>query len=278
MPSHALQAAGGSFAESSDVLAVRHCTKTYPGAIALAGVDFDISGGEVRALLGKNGAGKSTLVKILAGVIRPDAGEIRVRGEIVQLTSPQTARELGIGLVNQELAIVPELSVAENIYLGRWSEASGRRAFVTRSVLEEKAAAQLADLGVDLDPQAKAGRISIAHQQIVEIARALSFRPRVLILDEPTSSLPATEVDRLLDMVKRLASRGVAIIYVSHRMDEIPRIADSVTILRDGRHICTRPIKELSTGEIVRLMTGGETPDFIHGSRPSFGPVTLRVE
>ena len=154
-------------------LSVRDCAKAYPGALALAGIDFDIAPGEVRALLGKNGAGKSTLVKILAGDIRPDRGDIRVAGELVHLTSPQAARDLGIGLVNQELAIVPELSVAENIYLGRWSEASGRRAFVTRSVLEEKAAAQLAELGVPLDPKAKAGRVSIAHQQIVEIARAL---------------------------------------------------------------------------------------------------------
>jgi sugar transport system ATP-binding protein len=278
MPNFSSLAEARDFNQNVSVLTVRDCAKAYPGAVALAGMDFSIAAGEVRALLGKNGAGKSTLVKILAGVVRPDAGEIRMRGEVVHLTSPQIARDLGIGLVNQELAIVPELSVAENIYLGRWSQASGRRALVTRSVLEQKAAAQLAELGVDLDPQAKAGRIAIAHQQIVEIARALSFEPRVLILDEPTSSLPAAEVDYLLGMVKRLASRGVAIIYVSHRMDEIPKIADSVTILRDGRHVCTRPISELNTGEIVRLMTGGETPDFVHGSGPSLGAVTLRVD
>jgi ABC-type sugar transport system ATPase subunit len=264
--------------EHRSVLAVHDCAKVYPGALALAGVDFHISAGEVRALLGKNGAGKSTLVKVLAGVVRPDRGEIRVEGELVHLTSPQAARDLGIGLVNQELAIVPELSVAENIYLGRWSEASGRRAFIARSVLEEKAAAQLAELGVRLDPKAKAGHIPIAHQQIVEIARALSFRPRILVLDEPTSSLPLAEVDRLLEMVKRLASRGVAIIYVSHRMDEIPRIADSVTVLRDGRHICTRPISELNTAEIVRLMTGGQMPDFIQTGRLARGSVALRVD
>ena len=125
-------------AAHQSVLAVRDCSKTYPGALALAGIDFNISAGEVRALLGKNGAGKSTLVKILAGAVRPDRGEIRMEGEVVHLTSPQSARELGIALVNQELAIVPELSVAENIYLGRWSEASGSRAFVMRSVLERE--------------------------------------------------------------------------------------------------------------------------------------------
>lgn len=260
------------------VLAVRDCVKTYPGVRALAGVDFDIARGEVRALLGKNGAGKSTLVKILAGVIMPDRGEVRVENEVVRLTSPLAARERGIAIVNQELAIVPELSVAENIFLGRWGEASGRRAFFNRSALEESAATQLAELGVKLDAKAKAGRISIAHQQIVEIARALSFRPRVLILDEPTSSLPAAEVDQLLALVRRLSSRGVSIIYVSHRMDEIPKIADSVTVLRDGRHVATKPIADLDTSEIVRLMTGGGTPDFGGSSlRNGQGPVVLRV-
>ena len=260
------------------VLAVRDCVKTYPGVRALAGVNFEIGTGEVRALLGKNGAGKSTLVKVLAGVIMPDQGDVRVENQVVRLTSPQVAREHGIAIVNQELAIVPELSVAENIYLGRWSEASGRRGLVNRGMLEQKATAQLAELGVTLDPKAKAGRISIAHQQIVEIARALSFRPRVLILDEPTSSLPATEVDRLLDLVTRLASPGMSIIYVSHRMDEIPRIADSVTILRDGRHVATQPIADLDTAEIVRLMTGGASPEFARGARQARqAPVVLRV-
>lgn len=278
MPSHSALATVTNADPSASVLGVRDCAKAYPGALALAGIDFSILAGEVRALVGRNGAGKSTLVKILAGVVRPDRGEIRLAGEVVHLTSPHAARDLGIGLVNQELAIVPELSVAENIYLGRWGDASGRRGFVNRAVLEQKAAAQLSELGVELDPQAKAGRISIAHQQIVEIARALSFRPRVLILDEPTSSLPVTEVDHLLEMVKRLAARGVAIIYVSHRMDEIPRIAHSVTVLRDGRHVCTRPIGELNTAEIVRLMTGGETPSFVHSSRSGTDAVALRVE
>ncbi|MDQ0391756.1 sugar ABC transporter ATP-binding protein [Labrys monachus] len=260
------------------VLAVRECFKAYPGVQALDGVNFEIAAGEVRALLGKNGAGKSTLVKILAGITTPDRGDVLVGGEVARLESPHSARERGIAIVNQELAIVPELSVAENIYLGRWSEASGQRGFVRPAVLEAKAARQLAELGVDLDPRTKAGRISIAHQQIVEIAKALSFRPRLLILDEPTSSLPASEVERLLALVRHLSSRGIAIIYVSHRMDEIPKIAHSVTVLRDGRHIATRPIGEMPTAEVVRLMTGGASTAFAPTPRTaSLGEVALRV-
>ena len=260
------------------VLAVRNCVKAYPGVQALAGVDFEIATGEVRALLGKNGAGKSTLVKILAGIVTPDSGEVLVGEEVVRLTSPQAARERGIAIVNQELAIVPELSVAENIFLGRWREASGDGVLLSRNAVEEKARAELAALGTYLDPTIKAGRISIAHQQIVEIARALSFRPRVLILDEPTSSLPATEVDLLLALVRRLASRGMSIIYVSHRMDEIPKVAHSVTVLRDGRHVATEPMAALSTAEVVRLMTGGAIAEAV-SNRPAAAasPVVLRV-
>jgi len=264
--------------EASSAVAVRDAWKSYPGVKALMSVDFSIQPGEVRALLGKNGAGKSTLVKILAGIVVPDSGEVLVGGNAVSLSSPNAARDQGIAIVNQELAIVPGLSVAENIYLGRWSQASGLRAFTSRRVLEEKAAAQLAELGVHLDPSMKAGRVSIAHQQIVEIARALSFRPKVLILDEPTSSLPAAEVDLLLALVRRLASRGMSIIYVSHRMDEIPKIANSVTILRDGRHIATQPVANLSTAEVVRLMIGSQEPDFVRRSKgPEERPVVLRV-
>ena len=248
MPNVSPLAEARDFGQEASALTVRDCAKAYPGALALAGMDFTIAAGEVRALLGKNGAGKSTLVKIIAGVVRPDAArdpDAR-RGRSPDLATNRArpgnrAREPGTRDCSRAVR-------RGEYFLGRWSQASGRRAFVTRSVLEQKAAAQLAELGVDLDPQAKAGRISIAHQQIVEIARALSFEPRVLILDEPTSSLPAAEVDHLLGMVKRLAARGVAIIYVSHRMDEIPKIAHSVTILRDGLHICHSPDRRTQHG------------------------------
>ncbi|MDQ2764841.1 MAG: sugar ABC transporter ATP-binding protein [Pseudomonadota bacterium] len=169
--------------------------------------------------------------------------------------------------------------MAENVYLGRWSEHSARGGLIDTRKLERKAARELAELGIDLDTAGKAGRLSIAHQQVVEIARALSYRPRLLILDEPTSSLPAAEVSRLLSLVRRLASQGIAVIYVSHRMDEIPKVADSVTVLRDGRHVSTERSADCTTADVIRLMTGGGGPDAPPRPVPAteVQPVVLRV-
>jgi ABC-type sugar transport system ATPase subunit len=229
--------------------------KAYAGVQALQGVDFRVATGEIRALLGKNGAGKSTLVNILSGAETPDAGTLAIAGRAVGVFAPAHANALGVATVHQELSLVPELSVAENILLGRWHR-HRRWGLVDPASLRREAAGVLAGFGVDIDPAAKVRSLSIAQQQLVEIARGLSLAPRVLILDEPTSSLPASEVEMLLQTLRRLAARGVAVIYVSHRMDEIPRIAHGVTVLRDGRHIETRPIAEAPTAEMVRLMTG----------------------
>ena len=229
--------------------------KAYAGVQALRGVDFSVAAGEIRALLGKNGAGKSTLVNILSGGETPDAGTLAVGGHTVGMFAPARASALGVATVHQELSLVPELSVAENILLGRWHR-HRRWGLVDLAGLRREAAGVLAGLGLDIDPAARVRSLSIAQQQMVEIARGLSLSPRVLILDEPTSSLPASEVEMLLQALRRLAACGVAVIYVSHRMDEIPRIAHSVTVLRDGRHVETRPIAQAPTAEIVRLMTG----------------------
>jgi len=229
--------------------------KSYPGVQALQGVDFRVAAGEVRALLGKNGAGKSTLVKILSGAETPDAGALRLSGRTVDTFTPRHANALGVATVHQELSLVPELSVAENILLGRW-RSHGRGWFIDQQALRRQAAAVLAELGVQIDPAAKVCKLSIAQQQLVEIARGLSLEPRVLILDEPTSSLPSSEVEILLRAIRVLSGRGVAVVYVSHRMDEIQRLAHSVTVLRDGRHIDTLPIADAPTAAIVRLMTG----------------------
>lgn len=236
-------------------IAASALVKSYPGVQALQGVDFTVAAGEVRALLGKNGAGKSTLVKILSGAAAPDSGNLSVGGQAVTVFTPRQARALGVATVHQELSLVPELSVAENILLGRW-DAHRRGMLIDRESMRREAAAVLLEFGVPLDPTAMVSKLSIAQQQLVEIARGLSSRPRVLILDEPTSSLCASEVEMLLQMVSKLSERGVAVIYVSHRMDEIQRVAHSVSVLRDGRHIATVPIAEAPTGEIVRLMTG----------------------
>ena len=230
-------------------------TKSYPGAQALKGLNFAVAAGEVRALLGRNGAGKSTLVKLLSGTEAPDAGTLKIAGRTVDAFTPAHANALGVATVHQELSLVPELSVAENILLGRWG--SHRRGWlIDRQAVLREAAAVLAEFGVQVDPATKAHKLSIAQRQLVEIARGLSFQPKVLILDEPTSSLPSSEVEILLRTIRVLSDRGVAVIYVSHRMDEIQRIAHSVTVLRDGLHIDTLPIADASTAEIVRLMTG----------------------
>lgn len=204
------------------ILKAVQINKQYPGVKALNNVEFELQQGEVRALLGKNGAGKSTLVKILSGAITPDSGEIYINGELITIRSPGDAFEAGIAMVYQEMSLVKGLMVAENILMGRWPH----RKFLGISVIQKqqvlKQAREALDLmGVELDLNQIISRLSVPEQQMVEIAKAVSFQPKVLILDEPTSSLPQVEVDHLLELVRNLAANGVSIIYVSHRLQEI---------------------------------------------------------
>lgn len=241
------------------ILRAEKISKLYPGVQALRDVDFELQAGEVRALLGKNGAGKSTLVKILSGATHPTSGTIYVDGRPAEIRSPSDAFAAGIATVYQEMSLVRGLSVAENILLGRWPRS--KRAL--SPLIDQKRTISLARealemMGVDLDPRGLVSRLSVAEQQIVEIAKAVSFHPKVLILDEPTSALPEAEVDHLLALVRRLAANGVAIIYVSHRLQEIPRVADSLTVLRDGQLIGTIPVAEASPERIANMMIGGE--------------------
>ena len=238
-------------------LAVTGLSKRYPGVQALDTLDLSLRSGEVRALLGKNGAGKSTLVRILSGAEAPDSGQILIDGQAVVIDSPARARELGIATVHQELSLVPELNVAENLLLGRWATAGTFGPLLRPYEMIEFARQHLERLELNIDPRAKISSLSVAARQHVEIARAVSLGSQVLILDEPTSSLPAAEVTALLALVRRLAGSGISVVYVSHRMDEIPVVADSVTVVRDGRLVETRQVGDADTGEIVRLMTGG---------------------
>ncbi|MDT0341945.1 sugar ABC transporter ATP-binding protein [Streptomyces litchfieldiae] len=255
--------------------------KTFPGVRALQGVSISLAPGEVRALLGRNGAGKSTLVKILSGALRPDAGRIRLDGRDVQLPNPAAAQAHGIATVHQELSIVPELSVAENMLLGRWRSAGARGMFIRPAAMRAHAAQHLDSLGVAIDPAARAGTLSLADRQAVEIARALSHGTRVLILDEPTSSLAEAEARALHALIRRLAATGLCFLYISHRMDEIARVADSVTVLRDGREVATEPIAKAGTERVVELMTGDTADDAPAGPRrgkPAAGaPAVLSV-
>jgi len=229
--------------------------KSFAGFPALKDVSFDVRAGEVHALLGENGAGKSTLIRIISGVHTPDRGEVRIGGEVVRLSSPRDARRRGIATVYQELLLFPELSVAENIFLGnaprtRWGS-------IDWAAMRAKARVLLEELDSrDLDVDAKVGGLSVASRQRVEIAKALSQNPRVLVMDEPTTSLAEGDVARLMAIVRRLRERGVGIVYVSHRLREIFALADRVTVLRDGACIGTRPIAEVTQASLISMMVG----------------------
>jgi ribose transport system ATP-binding protein len=262
----------------TDVLQASRLSKYYPGVKALDDVDFSLARGEVRALLGKNGAGKSTLVKILSGAVTPDQGTITIDGREVIIKSPHDSFNQGISTVYQEMSLVPGLTVAENILLGRWP--MRRRlgvSVIARKEILRIAADALSQLQVDIDLNQRAARLSVAQQQLVEIAKAISFDPRVMILDEPSSALPSEEVDTLHRVVRRLAEQGRAIIYVTHRLQEIPKVADNVTVLRDGRIIGTIPVGEATPERITQMMIGSDWQRTEWQRDAELGPIKLSV-
>ncbi|RNG28203.1 sugar ABC transporter ATP-binding protein [Streptomyces botrytidirepellens] len=228
--------------------------KQYPGVRALDSVDFTIHRGEVRALLGRNGAGKSTLIRLLSGVETPDAGEVVIGGEPLGDGGVRRAAELGVATVYQELSLVPEMTVAENLFLNAWPRRGA--AGIDYPRMRREAAEVLGELEVPVDPDALVGTLPLAEQQLLEIARAVRRRPRLLILDEPTSALAAEEAHTVLSAVRRIADSGVAVIYVSHRLDEIRQVAGSVTVVRDGQVIDTVDVHDATTAQIVALMLG----------------------
>jgi rhamnose transport system ATP-binding protein len=244
-----------SEAPQAPLLSVSGIEKSFPGVRALSGVAFDVEAGEVHALLGENGAGKSTLIKIVSGVFRPDRGSIRVDGRELQLDRPDDARRAGIATIYQELLLFPELSVAENVFMGHAPRAGAGR--LDWKAMRARTEDLLASLDIhDLAPNKIVGTLSVGNRQRVEILRALSQDARLLIMDEPTAALTEYDVTRLFDIVRRLKSRGVGIIYISHRMDEIFALADRVTVLRDGAQVGTRRVAETSSAELVQLMVG----------------------
>jgi ribose transport system ATP-binding protein len=237
------------------LLRTRGVCKRFDSVVALAGVSLEVRSGEVHAICGENGAGKSTLMKILSGVYTPDEGEIEFDGRPARIAGLAQAQALGIVMIHQELNLVPHLSVAENIWLGREPR---RGWFVDRERQREGARACLQRLGVDIDPDAQVTTLSIAQQQMVEIAKALSMQARLLIMDEPTSSLGEADAARMLKVVQDLKREGVGILYISHRLDELAHIVDRVTVLRDGQYIRTLDWPATSIDEIVGLMVGRE--------------------
>jgi rhamnose transport system ATP-binding protein len=255
---------------------LRGITKSYGGVHALSDVSFAIEAARVHALVGENGAGKSTLVKILTGVVDPDEGELLVDGELQQVRDPQAAHRLGIVAMYQEPTVFPDLTVAENVFAGRHPRSSVRT--VSWREMRAEASRVLDDLGVDFGPDTPVRGLAVADRQLLEIAKALSSSARLLIMDEPTAALSPNEVDTLFATARRLRERGVAIVFISHRLEEVTAIADTLTVLRDGRHIATRPAAEVPHGEIVRLMVGRSLDALFPKEDAEIGGVTLRVE
>ncbi|HJS73609.1 MAG TPA: sugar ABC transporter ATP-binding protein [Vicinamibacteria bacterium] len=258
------------------ILQATGLVKRFGSTLAVAGVDFQVASGEIRALVGENGAGKSTLMKLLSGVFPPDEGEIRFDGRLFRPAGPGEARDAGVSMVHQELALAPHLGVAENLFLGMESSRFG---VLRRAEMRARAREALSSLEHgDIPPEARVSSLSIAEQQIVEIARALLREARVLILDEPTSSLARVDVERLFRLLRGLASRGLAIVYISHFLEEVFEIADTYTVLRDGRSVGEGTIEKTSIPEIVRLMVGREIREMFPRTSRERGEVVLEVE
>ncbi|HEX4508625.1 MAG TPA: sugar ABC transporter ATP-binding protein [Burkholderiaceae bacterium] len=243
------------------IVALQGISKSFAGVRALDQVSLDLARGEVHALVGENGAGKSTLMKILGGIVPRDDGEIFVEGRPVEIPGPRAAQALGICIVHQELNLMNHLSAAQNIFIGR--EPRGRLGLFLDEAALARAAAQLFErINLRLDPHAIVGELTVARQQMVEIAKALSFESRVLVMDEPTAALNQREVDDLFRLIRRLRDDGVAVVYISHKMDELQRIADRVTVMRDGRHIATRPMAGTDLPSIISMMVGRQLEAF----------------
>jgi ribose transport system ATP-binding protein len=262
--------------EPDEALRMTNIRKSFPGVVALDGVDLEVRRGEVHVLLGENGAGKSTLMKILSGAYTKDAGEIWIDGARVELHGPRHARQLGVGVIYQELTLVPTLSAAENIFLGR--EPRRWLGLVDRRLQRVRAQEVLDQVGATFDARTAVVSLSLAERQMVEIARALSLDARILIMDEPTSALSERETQALFAAIRRLTARGVSIVYISHRLAEIFEIGDRVTVLRDGRRIATRDVAVADRRELVRLMADRDVDDQVPKRSIAVGQEVLRVE
>jgi len=261
---------------SEYILELKNITKSFSGVEVLRDVSFTLRPGEVHALLGENGAGKSTLVKIITGIHQPDHGEILLNGALVHFSDARESLHAGVAAIYQELSLFPDLDVAENIFVGRQPVATGRR--IDWKKLYKDAEQLLTSLGVHLDLKQKARSLSIAQQQMVEIARAISINARILIMDEPTSSLTLNEVADLFRLVRRLREGGTAIIFISHRLEELFEIAERVTVFRDGSYIDTRSMNDISRDELIRLMVGRTITNLFPKQDVQAGDVILKVE
>ncbi len=260
-----------------ELVSLEGITKSYPGVMALRDARFSLRAGEVHALMGENGAGKSTLMRVLSGVIQPDKGDVFVNGKPVIIHGPRVAQELGISIIHQELNLMNQLSVAQNIFIGR----EPRKAFgIFVDDVKQNADAQalFQHMKIDIDPVAEVGTLTVAKQQLVEIAKAISFNSKVLIMDEPTSALNDAEVEHLFRIIAEFKAQGVGIIYITHKMDEVKKIADRVTVMRDGQTIETLPAAHTPISKIISLMVGRELGDAGRVEGKGGGEEALRVD
>lgn len=256
------------------ILKMKDIHKKFPGVYALKNAQLCVAKGEVHALLGENGAGKSTLIKILGGIYRPEQGSIEIEGREVILHGVREARAFGISIIHQELMLIPEMSIADNIFL---SEDTGKYGFINSKQRIKEAQALLDKLEMKLDAKALVSSLSVAHQQIVEILKAIAFQSKIIVMDEPTSSLSDNEVNILFDLIKRLKEEGVAIIYISHRLEELFAITDKITVMRDGQTIDTVETSQINTETLIKMMVGRDLSDYYVRSEFEKGEVVLSV-
>ncbi len=262
--------------EASFLLKAESIDKSFPGVHAIDHVDFDLIPGEVHILLGENGAGKSTLMKIFSGTLAKDSGRIIIQDQEVEIENPYHARDLGIGMVYQELSLIPSLSVAENIFLGRFPKR--KTGIVYWSRLYDETYTLFNGFGVHVNPRQRIRALGMAERQLVEIAKVLSIHVRILLLDEPTSALSAEERERLFEIIRQLQKRGVGVVYVSHRLDEVKQIGQRVTVLRDGKTIGTLGVDKADTGTLIRMMVGRELKEQFPKEEVKIGREVFRVE
>ena len=243
-------------AASSDLVRMEGIHKSFPGVHALDDCRFELRAGEVHALCGENGAGKSTMMKVLAGIYPKDAGRILFKGQEVEIATPRAARDLGISIIHQELSLMRHLTVAQNIFIGREPRTGPLRMILDEDRINQQTRSLLERLNIRLDPRARIGDLTVAAQQMVEIARALSLNTEVLIMDEPTAALTDTEINALFDIIRQLRSHGVGVVHISHRLEELKLIADRVTVMRDGRYVATVITDQAPIDRIISLMVG----------------------
>lgn len=260
--------------EGGHLLEMTGISKSFPGVRALNDLNLSLKGGEVLALLGENGAGKSTLIKVLGGVYRAQTGHINIHGQRLAINSPSDAQHAGIAIIYQEFNLIPALSVRENIFLGRENHRAG---FVKHADEHRRALALFQRIGISIDPEKRCNELSVAQQQVVEIAKALSVDARIIVMDEPSATLTSQEVKRLFAVIRDLKRHGIGVIYISHRLEEIFEIADRVMVMRDGQHVASRAVGDIDHNQLIEMMVGRQIENEFPKTAAPMGDVRLKV-